>query len=155
MGATCLSAAVAALLAFGCTAATGGAADPPPVTLTEADPVACFPLDQGTLRLAPTVVRLDIVAVSNPSLKGLNFAVYLIRGGKTWDVGVFSLYPPDHPGVFRLRVDAGLKAAENQSGSAPGDILSVCIVLKAKPRGNSNDEEPALVSVRLLPPGFE
>jgi hypothetical protein len=146
---------VAGLLVLAGAAATGPAAETEPATLTESAPVACFPLDPGALARAPTAVRLEIAAVTNPALKGLNFDAYLIRGGKTWDVGVFSLYPPDHPGVFTLRMDVPLKAAENRSGSAVGDIISICIALKAQNKVNPNGGTSAPVSVRLLPPILE
>jgi hypothetical protein len=143
---------LACLLVAGIALVSNGPTETGAATLTEAAPVACFPLDLGATPPDSAVARLEVASVSNPDLEGLTFSVYLERDGNRWDVGAFSLYPPDRPGVFRLRLDGALRAAEAQTSPATGAPIRICIALNAPMKG---DAKGAPVAVRLLAPAVE
>jgi hypothetical protein len=84
------------------------------VELTSSHPEATFAVSQDTLTSSPAVLALSFTRVVNPNKTPFLIFVYLsYRPGEKTDIlhrrillGNGSLYPPELPGGFRLRVSA-------------------------------------------------
>src|SRR6266404_3404386 len=98
--------------------------------LSKTRSVLRIPVSWDVLRKIPDVVTVDVKWIENPALAPVMLGVYFESAVIRWDVGVFTLYPPDHPGVFKFRITDIVK---NMLASPPGlesQQLFFCVALR-------------------------
>lgn len=107
------------------------------LTLTNDRPSGFFLVGEKTLANAPPILALTITKVVNPGQAGLDISVYLsfqpapssagaVERRDNILIGNVSLYPPDHPAGFLLRVSEAfgkLQAAGAVSRSSAVRLL--------------------------------
>ena len=61
----------------------------------------------------PELLVVGIESIENPNLEVLSFSVHLETPSDTVELGRFSLYPPDTPGVFNFRINEHIEKLQN------------------------------------------
>src|SRR5271163_1892013 len=74
--------------------------------LSDARPLLRIPISWEALDRRPDSVAVDVIGIENPALLPVTLSVYFDSTAGRRDIGGFTLYPADHPGIFKLRITA-------------------------------------------------
>lgn len=107
----------------------------PLVKLSSSRPVVRIPLRVNESPPQASVLRIPVTKVRNTRQDPLSVSVAVVQRkppGRRWPIGVFSVYPPEQPGVFHLNVPP--EALTRLRQPAPAEIE---LRLERRPDGSS------------------
>lgn len=120
--------------------------------LSDTHSLVQIPFNVEVLTNSTNVVILSITDVTNKHLVPVDLNIYFQSAGHRWPAGNFSLYPPDHPATFSLRINPKIKTDMQGLSSGEKKDLKLCVEINPNTK-NFFTNSPS-VNVRLLPPVF-
>jgi hypothetical protein len=132
-----------------------GVAQGDTLQLTDTEPLLRIPVSWEVLKKSPDSVAVEVTSVENPALAPVTLAAYFESGVRRWDIGAFTLYPPDHPGIFKFRITAIVEKMQRATPRPDADPIFFCLRLQPAPATDSRAFRPAPVKLWLTTPRFE
>jgi hypothetical protein len=113
-----------------------------------------IPVSMDLLTNQPDVLMIQISEVINTNMSPITMSLYFEASDVRRKIGSFTLYPPDHPGTFKLRMNSNLlqemirTAKENKRG------LMLCIEMQSGGENLHPGTPPSSITVRMNAPAF-
>jgi hypothetical protein len=123
--------------------------------LTDTQPLLRIPVSWEVLKNSPDSIAIEVTGIENPALAPVTLGVYFESKARRWDIGAFTLYPPDHPGIFKFRITSIVASMLQAKQGQETDPIFLCLVLQNAPTTGSQVSHPTPVKLRLTTPRFE
>ena len=123
--------------------------------LTDTQPLLRIPISWKDLKDSPDSVAIEVTGIENPALAPVTLAAHFESRAKRWDIGAFTLYPPDHPGIFKFRITSIVASMLQAKQGQETDPIFLCLVLQHASSNGSQVSDPTHVKLRLTTPRFE